>query len=357
MPDSKNITIHISTVTVLKVIGILLVFTFVYFIRDIVLLLFVSLIFAAIIEPIVSYFETKKIPRGASVGVVYVCLLLILLAIIRLAIPPITEQFSSLVKNFPDLLNRWSGITGLETTESNRALIETIEQGLQGLQQSLQQAASGFYAFTASIFRSFVNFIIVLTITFYITVQKDGLGKIVKSLMPDQYYEHIAELSSLMQTKIGSWVRAQLILAAIVGLLTFVTMMIFLPKYALVLALIAAVTELIPYIGPIIGAVPAVFLGFTVEPISFLRGVAVLIVFIVIQQLESVFFTPQIMKHKVGLHPVVVIVAMLIGARLAGIIGVILAIPVATAISVIVKDFWIKSDIAEIASKLSSNND
>ena len=143
----------------------------------------------------------------------------------------------------------------------------------------------------------------------------------------------------------------------IIGVFSFIGLIFLLPKYALVLALVAGITELIPYLGPILGAIPAVFLGFTLPPFSLWRGIAVLILYVVIQQVENNIIVPQVMKKQVGLNPVIIIIVMLIGARLAGIIGLILAIPVATTISVIVKDFIQKSELPEIKAELDKKEE
>ena len=165
----------------------------------------------------------------------------------------------------------------------------------------------------------------------------------------------LLELFAVIQKKTGDWARGQLILGLIIAVLSFIGLIFLLPKYALVLALVAGITELVPYIGPILGAIPAVFLGFTVQPFSFGRGLAVLILYIVIQQVENNLLVPQVMKKSVGLNPVVIIIVMLIGARLAGIVGLILAIPVATAIGVIIKDFVKNSALPAIKAELDDD--
>ncbi|MAF13981.1 MAG: hypothetical protein CMI53_03755 [Parcubacteria group bacterium] len=354
--ENKNLTINISTGTVLKVIALVLILAFVWFIRDILLLVFISIIFAAIIEPIVNSLEDKsvklfkrEIPRGIIVIFIYLVLFLFLFLVVRMIIPPIVEQLALLTSNFPDL---WSKILqnfqGLQQYSQDQGLADNIQESLKGLQTGLESAAGGVYSFIVAIFRSVVNFMLVLVIIFYLVMEKDPFGKMMKAVAPVQYHAYLINLFSIIQKKIGAWARGQLMLGLIIGVLSFIGLLFLMPKYALVLALVAAVTELVPYLGPILGAIPAIFLGFAVPPYSLWRGVAILILYVVIQQVEEKVIVPQVMKKQLGLNPVVIIIVMLIGFRLAGIIGLILAIPVATSIGVIVKDFISKSGLPKL---------
>jgi len=349
MDGNKNINISISTGTVLKIVGIFLFLAFVYFIRDILMTIFVAIIFAAIIEPLVNRLEEKKIPRGLGVLIIYFGLVIFFVIIFQSLIPPIIQQVELLVDNFPDF---WSRVTenfeSLKQYSQEKGLSGNIQNGLKELQSSLNQAASGVYFFIISIFTNLVSFVVILVVAFYLVMQKNVLSKVLENISPQKYHGHLIELALKIQDKIGSWARGQLMLALIIGVMSFLGLIFLLPKYALVLALVAGATEIIPYLGPIIGGIPAVFLGFTVPPFSLWRGLAILILYVIIQQLENHIITPQVMKKQVGLNPIVIIIAMLVGARVGGIVGIILAVPVATAVGVIFKDFFIKSDFSEL---------
>jgi predicted PurR-regulated permease PerM len=140
-----------------------------------------------------------------------------------------------------------------------------------------------------------------------------------------------------VQDKLGLWLRAQLLLSGIIFLVTWIGLLILGVKYSLVLALIAGITEVIPFIGPIIGAIPAVLLAFLQSPI---KALLVLILYLVIQQLEGNILVPKVMQKTVGLNPIVVIVVILLGAKIAGVLGALLSIPVAVAIMTIAGDWF-----------------
>ena len=138
-----------------------------------------------------------------------------------------------------------------------------------------------------------------------------------------------------MQKKLGLWLRGQLILCLVIFILTYIGLLILGVKYALIIAVIAGLTEFIPYLGPVLGAIPAVFIAFTQSPTLALFTA---ILYIIIQQIENNFLVPKIMQKAVGLNPIVSIVAIMIGFSVGGVVGALLSIPVATAGTVLVED-------------------
>lgn len=340
--EHKDVTIHISTWSVLKIIGIILALVFLYFIRDIALLVFISIILAAVIEPAVNWLEDRRVPRSLGVIVLYVAILLFLALTVRLIIPPIVTQIGLLAQNFPSL---WARVVenfgSVQQFSETHGVSTNVQRILDGLQGGLSVAASGLYGFIVSAFQNVINFIMVLVLSYYLVAQRDSVSKLFQAVTPVQHHAYVVETFHAIQGKIGDWARGQLILGGIIGALSFVGLMFLLPEYALVLALIAGMTELIPYLGPILGAIPAVFLGFTAGSVT--DGLFILLLYVGIQQLENNLLTPNIMKKQLGLSPVVIIIVMLIGGRVAGIMGLILALPVATSIGVIAKGLLQKS--------------
>jgi len=177
----------------------------------------------------------------------------------------------------------------------------------------------------------------VLIITFYMTLEEDGMKKFVKSIAPLKYQPYLISKVKRVQVKMGMWLRGQLILSLILGVLAYIGLLIIGVDYALVLALLVAVTEFIPYVGPIIGGIPAVFIAFTQSPVK--AGIVV-VLYVVIQQLENSVISPKVMQKAVGLNPIIIILALLVGGTIGGFAGVILAIPAVTIISVFVEDFF-----------------
>ncbi|MFA6410272.1 MAG: AI-2E family transporter [Candidatus Buchananbacteria bacterium] len=345
MPENKNLTINISTATILKVVFILLGLFLVYYLREIVLLLLVSIVLAAVIEPSVDLSERKRIPRSVATIFIYIFLILFVAMVVMLLVPPITEQLNLLINTLPNLWDKMmQELDILNQYSQEKGFADGIRQGLAGLQAGLQQAVGGIYSFVISFFWNLFNLIIILAMTFYLVVEKESLNNFVKVVAPKKYHQRLIGLIKIIKAKIGEWATAQLTVALVVGTLVATGLFILLPKYALILALIAALAEFVPYIGPITAAVPAIFLGFSVPPFSLGRGLAVLVFYVVLQQLESNFISPQIMRRHTGISPVLVIAVMLVGAQLGGIIGLVLAIPVTIVIATIINEFKPKSD-------------
>lgn len=316
--------IDIPSLTILKIILILLALGFLYLVRDILLLLAVAIVIAAAINPIVDWLKKHGLPRLLGVIIVYLLILGILGFIITLVFPSLAFQIKQLGINLPIYLEK----IGLEDWWPRL--------NLEGIGEQIGQAASSVLATTINIFGGLFSAIVILIISIYLVAQEEGIRKFITSITPRKHQAYVLDLVARIQKKMGRWLRGQLVLALIVGLLTFIGLSILQMPYALVLALIAGVLELLPYIGPILSAIPAIIIGFLQSPLS---GLLVFILYVLIQQLENHLIVPQVMKRVLGLNPVVTIIAVLMGFKLAGILGAILAIPVAAAIAVFARDF------------------
>ncbi len=337
MPEPKSTTIEISTVSILKLFLVVLALLFLYVIRDIVAILFVSIIFAAAILPAVEWFERWHMPRWVGILIVYLAALAVVSAAVALLIPALTVQVSELAINFPQVYNRF-----LDTFSGFRQPLEAnfgegIHTLLQDWGNQLADATGDIVNTVTRIVGGVIMFFGILVLTFYMLLEDDGLSRVVQSLAPRTYHAYVMRLLTAMQDRISLWLRGQLILMLAVGVLVLIGLEVLGVKFALVLALIAAITELIPYLGPIAGAIPGIFIAFTQSP---LLGLLTLILYIVVQQLENHVLVPRVMSKTVGLNPIVIIVAILVGAKVAGIIGAIVAIPVATALAVLLREVF-----------------
>ncbi|HLD28115.1 MAG TPA: AI-2E family transporter, partial [Patescibacteria group bacterium] len=210
-----------------------------------------------------------------------------------------------------------------------------VQEYLASIQNNIGAAAGGVFSTVFSFFGGVVSFFVIAVITFYMTVEEQAMKRVMRSVVPVKYQPYFTHLVNRMQEKIGQWLRGQLMLSLIIFIISWLGLTLLGVKYALVLALFAGVTELVPYLGPFIGAIPAIFIAFTISP---MMALWVLILYVIIQMLENHIIVPKVMQKAVGLNPIIVIVVILIGARTAGILGIIMAVPVTTAINVLVGD-------------------
>lgn len=336
--SNGSVTINFSTTTLIKVAALVLALFFLWFVRDIAALVFVALIFAALIDPLADWFSKKRIPRVLSVLIIYAFLLAIIISLVLLLIPAMITQFSELVDNAAFYwesasphLEKILGYVNLSITE-----IE-FQKALEPITGNLSSAASAVFGTISGILTGVAAVIIVLVITFYMVAEEDTARRFYRTLAPEKYHPYIAETLTEIKRKFGAWMRGEILMAIIVGFLSYVALSILGVNHALLLGIIIGLAEFVPYLGPIVGATLAVFIAFADSP---LKALLVLIIFILIQQLEAHLLYPKIMQKAVGLNPVISIVALLIGAKVAGIVGVLLAVPVATAIGVVIQEFY-----------------
>lgn len=334
--SDKDFVVHISTGTIFRVLAIVAVLFFLWYVKEIVVMLFVALMLAALVEPFADLLHRYKIPRGFSVLAVYIVLFAILTVSLLLVIPPLINQTQNLLANFSSIFVGVSDtLSRVYAFGEQYGFKEDIVRSIDGLRASFGHLVSGLFSTITGLIGSVVSVVIVLVLAFYMVVEEDAWRRLFRRVAPDEYQPYLTQLFNRMQKKIGLWLRGQLLLMLIVGTATYLGLLALHVEYALVLGLFAGVMEIIPYAGPTIGAIPAVILAFVESPV---KGVIVLLLYIVIQQTENHFLVPKIMQKVTGLNPIISIVALLVGFKVAGIAGAALAIPVATLLSVFAND-------------------
>lgn len=336
MREPQKTYIEISTTSIIKVLLVLFLLWFLYMTRDIVLIVFIALLLASLLEPFVSWMRQRGVPPGASVLLVYIGMFGVLGLIISLLINPISTQTTQLIETFSRQWGHLTQLPALEAVRERYDLTNAVQRAIEFIQTGFSSASGNVVSKVTGFFGGLVSFFVVLVITFYLLSEESALKRILRSIVPVQVQPYLFRLFSRVQDKLGLWLRGQLVLSSIIFALVFVGLSLLQVKYALVLALIAGLMEFIPYIGPMFAAFIAVFLTVFQSP---LKALFILILYVVIQQIENHILVPKVMQKAVGLNPVVSIIALLIGARLGGVIGVILAIPVVTALSVFITDF------------------
>jgi predicted PurR-regulated permease PerM len=339
--------IDITYMSILRVIAVLAALTFLYFIRDILALILVSVFLAAAIMPWVNWFHKRNIPRALSVLIIYLSAFAVLALVIVLIIPPLSDQINQLSRSFPEYFQRVIvGFSEIQQFNSGAEGITSIQESLGSLQTALSSATQGVFSAVSSIFGGIIFFLAALVLTFYMVLNEELFMKFVEQITPQGYKIYAIKFIKRAQVKLGKWLRGQLFLMLFIGVLTYIGLLILGVKFALVLALIAGLLELVPYAGPIISAVPALVIALTQSP---LMAVLVAILYFVIQQIENNVLVPKVMQKAVGLNPIVTIVAILVGAKLGGILGAILAVPVATVLSMFISD-WREHKRSQTAS-------
>lgn len=328
----------ISVATVVKIVAVLLFFFFAYLLRDIFFILLFAIIIASAVTPFADWVENKKIPRVLGVALLYLSIFVLVGFLVSLVVPFVAGEVNQLIQDLPNFISRVStSIEKAQQTSSRFAdLFNEILNLLDTFSSYLQASSTSAFGFVVGIFGGLLSFLAVIVISFYFSVMNGGIEGFIRSVVPTKYESHFLNIWRKSERKVGRWLQGQLLLALIVGLAVYVALSILGIKYALLLGILAMILELVPTVGPVLAAVPAIILAFTQSPVL---GLWVIAVYIVIQQLENHILVPIIMGRTVGLNPVVVIISLLIGFKLAGILGMILAVPVAAIIVEIIDEF------------------
>lgn len=301
-----------------------------------------ALLLAYLLSPLVSFLETRGLTRTLAIAVVYLFLLVGLALLGTYVIPTIVTQINGLIKQLPDLSTRaqeWLQVLGEHYARIDLppALLESIEAGLLRLQGSLTDLFSLLGSFVVGLFSSVVVIILVPILAFYMLKDMEKIQQGFLAMVPAKHQQGVVRVATRINTKLGAWVRGQVLVGLVTGGLMFIGMRSVGMDYALVLGLLVAVFNFIPYFGAIIGATPAVVLALLRSPSLALK---VLIIQVVVQQVESSVLVPSILGKELGVHPLLIMFAVLLGAQFGGVLGMILAAPI-TAIVLDLAGLWL----------------
>ena len=321
MPRKIEISHRTIVFTVILLIGL----WFIYTVRDILLQFFVALLIMAVLNPIVTKLSKRKIPRAASILLVYLLLLAAVSFAVGAIIPSLIEQTSSFVNRFPEFINGW-GVSSFLSQQITQQLIAQLA--------TLPSIAAKL---TLSIFSNVLGMVAVMVFAFYLLSEREKLDEQLGVLLGDSKKTEVANIIDILEKRLGSWARAQLTLMSVIGLATFIGLSLLGIPFALPLAILAGLLEIVPYIGPILAAIPAVLIGFGISPIIGLASAALAFL---VQQLENYILVPKIMQRSTGVNPVITLLALAIGFRLSGLVGLIISVPIFITLQVLAKQYF-----------------
>lgn len=333
-----NITI--SSGTIIKSILFVLLVAALFFLKDLVLILVTAIVIASAIEPITRWFVGYKVPRVIAVLMVYVLILLALLSIFYFFVPTLLQETSNFLTFLPTYTNSidLSSTIGGDFFGAPESIVKTfsIKDALQSLQESFSNLSQGFIQSISVIFGGAMSFILIIVFSFYFAVQETGIDDFLRVVTPVKHQGYILDLWRRSQVKIGRWMQGQLILALIVGVLVYMGLTILDVRYALLLAVLAGVFELIPLFGAFLAAVPGIAIASVDGGITL--GLMVTGLYLIISQFENHLIYPLVVTKVVGVPPLMVIIALIVGFQTAGFLGVILSVPVAAIVQELIKD-------------------
>ncbi len=338
-------TIQISSSTFIRGIVIALGFYILYLLRDVVLVVVLSIVVASAIEPGTKWLVRHNVPRLLSVIFMYLLLAIFIISVVYFLFLPILSETANFLSSLPSYLsdlrvwNPAQSSSGLFSSDGKLgalsqsfSLVDVVNQ----LDRLTDEVSRGFFSVVSSIFGGILSFVLVIVLSFYLSVESDGVTNFLRITIPSRYENYIIDLWERSQKKIGSWMQGQVVLAIIVAVLVFLGLTLLQVENALLLAVIAGVFEIIPLFGPILAAIPAI--GIALVSGGTGPAIMVLALYVIIQQFENQLIYPLVVRKIVGVPPIVSILALIVGGQLGGFVGLVISVPIAAALMEFLND-------------------
>lgn len=343
MIENHNNSISISSGTIFRFFFVGFLFVVFWFLKDLFLVILTAIVFASFVEAFIPYFKKIKIGRVFGVVIFYVIFLAILATLFYLFAPILISEiynFGTFISTFApefESLDFLQDEAFLQVKDTVQGLSDgfSLSSMLMASREFIQNLSGGFLKTFSVIFGGIFNFVLILIIAFYLSAQEKGIENFLKVILPLRYENKVIDLWQRTNRKIALWIKGQLFLGLIIAVLTYLVLAILGIQYAILLAIIAGVMVIVPY-GLIVALIPAVSLAYVSGGVT--SAFLVAGAYLILSQFESFLLTPLIVNKVVGLSPLVVILAVLIGYELIGFWGVVLAIPVAVFLMELYED-------------------
>lgn len=314
--------VEVSYKTIFFILAVLLFLWVIYLIRDIILLVYVGIMLTLALGPMVDKLEGWKIPRVLAVFLNYLVFFGLLVLAVGLLSGPLIQQSGLLVQQIVKLGNQAS-------------LGNWLSDLFRDPLKNVLPLSGDIFRFTQDVFGNLVQVFSVLVFSFYLLLERRKIPAYLEDFLGKAKAKKAEKVIRKIENEIGHWLWGEMLLMIIVGVLTYLALLLLRFPYALPLAFLAGLLEVLPNIGPVIAMIPAVIVGFTISPLMGLLAVAA---FFLVQQLENNLIVPKIMQGATGLNPIITLLGLLIGFRLAGVVGAVFALPTVLIFKVLIKE-------------------
>lgn len=313
--------IEISYKTILFIFATIGVFWFLAQIKDILLSLFIAFVLMSALKPAVDKLEKLKIPRVLAILFIYLIIIIFVFTIGAAIIPVMIQEMTKLLRFLPSYLENAVNLYNLDLKISPLQYVP---------------AGGGVIKFTLGIFSNILSLFSLFVFTFYLLLERNHLKDVLENFLGKETGGKVGEVITKIEKRLGAWLRGQFILCLSVGTGTFIGLSLLKVDYALALSILAGILEIIPNIGPIVSAIPAIIIALSTSPFLALATAAL---YFIVQQAENHLLVPNVMKKTTGLSPIIIILSLWVGARLMGFLGILLAIPLVLTIQVVLKEY------------------
>ncbi|MSR70557.1 AI-2E family transporter [Candidatus Kaiserbacteria bacterium] len=338
MEKGRDISVHITSGSIIKTLLFLGLAALLWVLRDILLIVVTAVVIASAIEPAIQFFVRRRVNRILGVILMYLLVSGVFLSVLLIFVPPLLGDAANFLSRLPETLS------GFNISDATHGLLPWGDIGqqissadlLRNISTTLADTTGGVFTTVSAFFGGLTSFILIIVFSFYFSVQETGVDDFLRVVTPIKEQAYVLHLWKRSQDKIGKWMQGQMVLGLIVGVLLYLGLVILGIPNALLLAVIAGLFELIPVFGQILAAIPALAIAFSDGGVTALLLVAGL--YLVVQQFEAHLIYPVVVKKVVGVPPLLVILALIVGAKLAGFLGILLSVPIAAAIQEFVAD-------------------
>lgn len=323
-------TLEISWTTLWRILAMAVFVTALYLMKEAIAIVLLALVISTALHSPVAFLERWKIPRILGTIILFLAVFSLLAFVVYALLPVVILELNSLVRDLSELTSRFFGF------RAPMNIVDLLTPNLNNLTNLLLAGSVPFLEILARLLGGVTFVIAVLVLSFYLTVSREGVERFLRAVFPATMEDRVLRVYGHTKRKIGRWFRAQVMLSLIIGAVIFLGLRLLGVEQALVLGVIAGLFELVPIAGPIFAGALAIVVAATQ---SLVLALWVLIFFVVIQQLEGNLLVPVVMKRAVGIHPVIILVALLGGAEIAGVVGMLLAVPVAVFLQEMIEDW------------------
>ena len=331
----KVLSINITTATIVKVAAAILGTWLFFKVWEIFAGLFLGFVIAAALEPTINWLEKQKVPRVISVPGIYILSVGALIGSFYIFLPTLFQDIFLISQTFPQQYGNFlDSLFQLGAFNNLGFLAPALDELLLNMQNRLAEIIPNLFSFISALFGGIASLALILVFSFYLLLRRKDLEKSLVSVTPEKYKDDAKLILRAVQRRIGRWLQAIFVLATFIGVATFVILSLLGVRFALTLGIVAGIFEIVPYIGPFIAGI-LIFLAGSSEAFSI--GVIAVSAYILLQQIEQAVVVPTVMSRVVGFNPLFIIIFVLIGATLAGIWGIIVAVPLAAAISEVIR--------------------
>jgi len=335
--------INLSSKSIIKIFLWAICFYGLYYFRELLLILFLSIIIASVVDRAVSLFAKLKIPRVATVSLIYIILVVIFLLGFYFLIPVIADYINLFIQKLPAFLESiriYGNDFGLKNFSNYISKVSSELSGVrifEMIKTALLGGSNSFLSGAGNILSGGVNFLLTIVVSFYLSLEERSVQKFLRLISPKVYEDYIMDLWDRSQRKISAWFIGQIAIALLIAILVYILLLILEMPFAFVIAVIAFFGELIPVVGLTISGIIASIVGFSTGGMTLF--LTTLISFFILSQFESHFLYPKVMGRAVGMPTVIVILALVIGGTIAGFWGILIAVPASSFIVELLADF------------------